>query len=1778
MKQILQKMKQYVLVVLLVLIGNYGWGQTNPSAFDLGSSNFTFSTQTSSSSTYPTNIQGWTTGINNLVGITTNAPSADQSLVSSGSASTSGLSNLGSNGFNFLSTSSSPNRQVGAICIVLNTTGRSNILVSWLADDQTSGTTREMNITLQYRIGVSGVFTTVSGSTYSTSNNSNKLPQSFDNISLPVECENQSILQLRWITYESVSQTGGRDAIRLDDISISSTPSSSNTISTGTLTGAPFCVDGTNGAAGTIAYTYTGTYNGTFTAQLSDANGSFDSPVAIGTGTSPIAVNIPAGTALGSGYRVRVVNNDPATVGSSSTAFSVINTPPTLTTPTSTSITTSTAILGGNVTGVGCNTITERGIYYSTTIGFADGDGIKVSETSGPYSTGTFTVNVTGLTSGTTYYYKAFATSASGTSYTTQGTFSTLKIEPANHPTNFVATSVTTGAIVPQWTASVAGSQAPDGYLIKASTTTVVDPVDGTDPANSTSISSGSANRKVTPGSATTGSTFTGMTSGTMYNYKIYPYTNTGTSIDFKITDAPSFSHATLPTAPTALVASSVQETSATLTWTPGTFNASNDFLVFVKSSSTITSGSPTFAPSNYTANPIFGQGTVYQNDVNAFCVYKGDATTVNISGLNPNETYHVAVYKVVEASNSDGTNSYSTVLIGNFLTLTNPVTVPYAQDFENATSEWVLNSLGTNKWSIGSATQNGGSKALYISNDGGVSNAYMLTSTQDTYASIRADLSGLTNATLTFDWKSNGELFNGSIYDYGEVYINTGGSDVLISGAKEFYNTTTFAQKNIDISAYTGSIVTIKFRWVNDNADGNQPPFAVDNVAILPYGFPDFTTSTVTSITNNSAISGAAITSDGGSSITNRGIVYATTANPTTSNFVISDGSGTGTFTANLSGLLSNTTYYVRAFVTTTNGTYYANEVSFTTTNIAAPLALNATGVGATSFTATWDAVPGATGYEIDVYESQSGGLASNLILSEYGEGSGGSKKYIEIFNGTGSIIDLSNYQIWSISNGGSWPESTISLTGTLANNGVYVIANNSTDVIGADLYNSTTSLNFNGNDAIGIAWNGGAGSNYSLIDAIGDEVDPGTGWNVAGTSNATTDKILIRKSSIKNPTTNWVISAGTNSIDSQWEVSSFTYNATNQTTNLGSHTFNPLNTIYSIQNFNVGNVTSYQVTGLDQNTTYYYVVRALDATSESVNSNEITTTTALVSTTWNGTTWSNGAPTSTVDAIIDGDFTSTGNLIAKDVTINATRTLTINAADQLSVMGNLVNNGAILFKSDATSTGRFDSYTGNAITGSGTVTMERYIDGKRAYRLLAPGVTTTGTIENNWQQQVFITGSTTGANGFDATTTGNPSMYTYENSGWAPISNTNVLTLDATKGYRMLIRGDRTPSLLTSPSEANMNTAVTLTATGSLVTGDVIFTTLPSQDYTLVGNPYVSPIDWATVTKNDIAPTYYVWDPNLGTVGQRGRYVSCDEAGLTSIVSGSGSPSSAVNAFIQPGQAFFIEKAISGTPGSITVKETDKAATFTDVFRTNSAPTITTIEGKLGMNLYESLAYSLGDYPIDGAVAVSGTAFNTASANDDAKKLMSHGEQVAFVRENKQLGVEKVSPPQLNDVLTLATLNLVPNKNYVWSVVLQDNFSNENSYLYDAFTQTYHSLTASGTTVVSFATTADVTSTQANRFKIVFQTSVLSAPDFTNEIVVYPNPAKVQNAVCYVKGISNATVALHNVLGQNIPIQTTTDGTTLTLRPTVALNKGIYVVHIAQDGTIKQVKWIVD
>lgn len=184
-----------------------------------------------------------------------------------------------------------------------------------------------------------------------------------------------------------------------------------------------------------------------------------------------------------------------------------------------------------------------------------------------------------------------------------------------------------------------------------------------------------------------------------------------------------------------------------------------------------------------------------------------------------------------------------------------------------------------------------------------------------------------------------------------------------------------------------------------------------------------------------------------------------------------------------------------------------------------------------------------------------------TNLLISEYGEGASGNRKYIEIYNGTGAAVNLENFQIWKTANGSAWaPVATLTLTGTLADGSAYVIANNNTDVVGADVYN--TNINWNGDDAAGLAWNGGAGTTFTLIDVIGFEgTDPGEGFDVAGELLATKDKILYRKSSVCSPTTNWTLSAGTDAASSQWIVSTLVYNAANEAsmlTDFGTHTAN--------------------------------------------------------------------------------------------------------------------------------------------------------------------------------------------------------------------------------------------------------------------------------------------------------------------------------------------------------------------------------------------------------------------------------------------------------------------------------------------------------------------------------------------------------------------------------------------------------------------------------------------
>lgn len=91
-------------------------------------------------------------------------------------------------------------------------------------------------------------------------------------------------------------------------------------------------------------------------------------------------------------------------------------------------------------------------------------------------------------------------------------------------------------------------------------------------------------------------------------------------------------------------------------------------------------------------------------------------------------------------------------------------------------------------------------------------------------------------------------------------------------------------------------------------------------------------TTAAVTDVTGTTAVTGGDVTADGGAAVTAKGVVYGIAPNPTVAGNKTSDGTSTGAFVSNLSGLKGLTKYYVRAYATNSAGTAYGPELSFTT------------------------------------------------------------------------------------------------------------------------------------------------------------------------------------------------------------------------------------------------------------------------------------------------------------------------------------------------------------------------------------------------------------------------------------------------------------------------------------------------------------------------------------------------------------------------------------------------------------------------------------------------------------------------------------------------------------------------------------------------------------------------------------------------------------------------------------------------------------------------------
>lgn len=192
------------------------YAQTMPSLFNLSTGNYSMTQwdNTNLAGTYPANMyfhQGSAADP-----FLTTEPNADYTAAYNLSSGVR-LRGLGTAGFSFLNTSGG---MLGAAVLGLNTSGRVNITVGFVGGTVATAQ-RDYRIRLQYRIGV-GSWIDVPGPIEYLMNVTTGHTQTFSGVVLPVQCENQAVLYLRWKYYYTSPTTGTRPDLSVDEISVSS--------------------------------------------------------------------------------------------------------------------------------------------------------------------------------------------------------------------------------------------------------------------------------------------------------------------------------------------------------------------------------------------------------------------------------------------------------------------------------------------------------------------------------------------------------------------------------------------------------------------------------------------------------------------------------------------------------------------------------------------------------------------------------------------------------------------------------------------------------------------------------------------------------------------------------------------------------------------------------------------------------------------------------------------------------------------------------------------------------------------------------------------------------------------------------------------------------------------------------------------------------------------------------------------------------------------------------------------------------------------------------------------------------------------------------------------------------------------------------------------------------------------------------------------------------------------------------------------------------------------
>jgi hypothetical protein len=216
---------------------------------------------------------------------------------------------------------------------------------------------------------------------------------------------------------------------------------------------------------------------------------------------------------------------------------------------------------------------------------------------------------------------------------------------------------------------------------------------------------------------------------------------------------------------------------------------------------------------------------------------------------------------------------------------------------------------------------------------------------------------------------------------------------------------------------------------------------------------------------------SGGTISTDGGSSITERGVCYGTSANPTISGTKTSNGTGTGSFTSTITGLTTNTVYYYRSFATNANGTAYGTEYIFRT-----PVQYTAS--------TTWTCPAGVLKVNAEAWGGGGAG-AGRTTAGTGGGGAGGqyAKKFVSVVPSTSYTVTIAATRTGTTGNAldgnDTWFGSTGSLLAKGGKSGTDIAAGigSTTSGVGDVVYAGGSGAPPNGTTSSG-GGGGGAGS----------------------------------------------------------------------------------------------------------------------------------------------------------------------------------------------------------------------------------------------------------------------------------------------------------------------------------------------------------------------------------------------------------------------------------------------------------------------------------------------------------------------------------------------------------------------------------------------------------------------------------------------------------------------------------------------------------------------------